>query len=102
MAKQTETTLTHPTLHPKTVTSKNPTTITQLKAQGYRVVDPDDDTATGYDAQKAADLKAEIDRRNADRDDATRISPDGRSHAAYKAALEADDDAQADGDGGDA
>lgn len=39
----------------------------------------------------AADLKAEIDRRNEGRDEADLIKPDGRSKAAMSAALAADD-----------
>lgn len=40
----------------------------------------------------AADLKAEIDRRNEGRDDDAKIKPEGRSKAAMQAALKADDE----------
>jgi hypothetical protein len=51
--------------------------------------------ADGYDDQKVADLKAEIERRNSDRDEADQIPSDGKK-AELVAALEADDEAQAD------
>jgi hypothetical protein len=60
--------------------------------------------ATPYSEQKMADLKKEVDRRNATRAQEDYINPEGRaSVASYAAALEADDKAQADSsdDGGD-
>jgi hypothetical protein len=46
--------------------------------------------AEGYEAMKVADLKAEIERRNADRDEADRVPVDGKK-ADLVAALQADD-----------
>jgi len=45
---------------------------------------------TGYEAATVADLKAEITRRNADRDEADQVSPQGNKPDLI-AALEADD-----------
>lgn len=42
--------------------------------------------------RSAAELKAEIDRRNEDREEGDQIKPDGRSKAAMQAALDADDE----------
>lgn len=50
----------------------------------------------GYQSMKVADLKAEIARRNADRDEADRISTDGKK-ADLVAALEADDEDSGEG-----
>ncbi|MEU5668955.1 SAP domain-containing protein [Micromonospora sp. NPDC047753] len=47
--------------------------------------------AEGYEAMKVADLKAEIERRNADRDEADRVSSEGRKPDLI-AALQADDE----------
>ncbi len=99
-----KTTLKHPTLRPHIATSSNPTTITQLKSQGYRVVTDDEEIPNVYDGRKAGDLKDEITRRNEDRDPEGEdyIRPEGRSREAFQSALEADDAAQADAaDGGD-
>lgn len=98
-----KTTLQHDTLRPHIATSSNPTTITQLKSQGYRVVTDDEEIPSVYDDRKAGDLKDEIDRRNADRDPEAEdyIRPSGRSRDAYQSALEADDASQADGAEGD-
>lgn len=46
---------------------------------------------TAAEELSAADLRAEIDRRNEGRDEADLIKPDGRSKAAMQAALAADD-----------
>ncbi len=51
-----------------------------------------------YADLKAADLKAEIERRNADRDDDAKITPAGKKNADLIAALEADDAAHDEGD----
>lgn len=60
--------------------------------------DEDDDAPKPYRERKMADLKDEIDRRNADRTDETKIDPEGRaSIESYSAALDADDAAQAAG-----
>ncbi|MEU7609546.1 hypothetical protein [Micromonospora sp. NPDC049204] len=48
--------------------------------------------AEGYEAMKVPDLRAEIDRRNADRDEANRVSAKGQKPDLI-AALKADDDA---------
>lgn len=95
-----ETTLVHETRNPKQITSSNPTTITQLKSQGYRVVPEGEAEPTGYHAQKAADLKVELDRRNEARDEETRIVPAGRKQSDLADALKADDAAQAEQPGG--
>ncbi|MGW3888895.1 SAP domain-containing protein [Micromonospora chokoriensis] len=47
---------------------------------------------SGYEGMKVADLKAEIDRRNEGRDEADRVSSEGKK-ADLVAALEADDTA---------
>jgi hypothetical protein len=76
--------------------------ITNPKAWGD--VDAEGDGGTGeddgYGSWKAADLKAEIKARNEGRDDSTRIVPEGGKNADLVAALEADDAAAAEGDGG--
>lgn len=46
---------------------------------------------TGYGAMKKADLLAEVERRNAARDDAEQIVPESDKNADLVAALEADD-----------
>lgn len=46
--------------------------------------------STGHAALKVAELKAEIDRRNADREDDAKLSTEGNK-AALVAALDADD-----------
>jgi hypothetical protein len=53
----------------------------------------DVEAETSYEDQKVADLRKEIDRRNADRDPSgdEDIKPDGTSKEALVAALEADD-----------
>lgn len=88
-------TLVHETRNPKVVQATKPTTITQLKSQGYRVVDAAAAPPTGYAALTSADLRAEIARRNDARDEESRIVPDGRKNVDLVAALEADDAAQA-------
>lgn len=60
---------------------------------------------TPYEEQKIADLKAEVDRRNTERDPEgeSYIRPEGRKQADLAAALRADDeraDADAGGDSG--
>ena len=66
---------------------------------GSHLVDGQDDDEDGpapYRERKMADLKAEIDRRNEDREDDAKIDPEGRASIdSYAAALEADDAAQA-------
>lgn len=52
---------------------------------------PADDEPVGYDAQKVADLEAEIANRNEGRDEADQIVPAGTKKADLIAALEADD-----------
>lgn len=47
--------------------------------------------ASPYDSMKPAELKAEVERRNAGRDADVQIEPDGKSAAALVAALKADD-----------
>jgi len=60
------------------------------------------ETPSGYEAMKAADLKAEIEKRNEGRDGAAKLSTQGNK-AALIAALTADDepDAVADADNDD-
>ena len=48
----------------------------------------------GYEAMKVAELRAEIERRNADRDEADQVPSDGKK-ADLVAALQLDDDARA-------
>jgi hypothetical protein len=59
-----------------------------LLVNGYRV--PDDRSSSKYDDLKAADLKAKIEARNADREDGAKLSTAGNK-AALIAALVADD-----------
>lgn len=47
--------------------------------------------ASSYSSMKKADLLAEIERRNADRDDADKIESESDKNADLVAALEADD-----------
>lgn len=47
-------------------------------------------SASGYGGQKVAELRAEIDRRNEDRDEDAKLSTEGNK-AALIATLEADD-----------
>lgn len=55
-----------------------------------------DEPITGdYGDRKAAELQAEVDRRNATRPEADGIEVDGKTKAALVAALEADDTASA-------
>lgn len=49
----------------------------------------------GYDTQSVADLKAEVERRNADREDDGKVVPASAKKADLVAALVADDEAQA-------
>lgn len=49
----------------------------------------------GYEALKITDLKAEIDRRNEDREDADLITPPGAKKADLIEALQADDATEA-------
>lgn len=93
MSDSNEVTLVHEHRKPNEVTTSKPATITQLKSQGYRV--KSDGEPSRYETSRAADLKAEIDRRNADRDEDSKIVPVGRKGSDYAAALEADDAAQA-------
>ena len=53
--------------------------------------------ATGYQAHKVDELKAEIARRNADRDESDQLSADGKK-ADLVAVLEADDAASGTGE----
>lgn len=54
-------------------------------------------STTGYAAMKVADLQAEVERRNEGRDEADRLSPEGKK-ADLVAVLEADDAAARDGE----
>jgi hypothetical protein len=60
----------------------------------WRIHDGSDarDGAEGYEAMKVAELKAEIERRNEDRDEVDLIPVDGKK-ADLVAALQLDDDA---------
>ena len=65
---------------------------------GDHLLVADDEAASepeGYESLQKADLKAEIERRNADRDDADKIEPESDKNADLVAALVADDEAQA-------
>lgn len=88
-------TLVHETRNPRVTTATQPTTVTQLRSQGYRVVDAADAPPIGYAAMTAGELRAEIARRNEAREDDERIVPEGRKNADLVAALEADDAAAA-------
>lgn len=82
--------------------------VNYCRATGYDVETLDGATDAGdgtqpasYDDMKVADLKDEIDRRNTDRDAEVQLAKSG-TKAELIAALEADDEAQADaGDGND-
>ena len=91
-----EVTLVHDEKKPNRVTSSNPNTITTLRMKGYRILDDSEVASqpTGYAALNGKQLDAEIARRNADRDEAAHITPDGRRNTDKVAALEADDAAQ--------
>jgi hypothetical protein len=76
--------------------------VEHLKSLGYleetdgpTESDDSDDQPKGYVDQKVGELKAEIETRNAAREDDAKISTDGNNKAALVAALEADDAAQA-------
>ena len=56
--------------------------------------DGSDSGGEGYEAMKVAELRAEIERRNADRDEADQVPTDGKK-ADLVAALQLDDDARA-------
>lgn len=64
---------------------------TAARLSGY---EPADESAGGYSQMRVAELRAEIERRNEGRDEADRLSADGRK-ADLVAVLEADDAAHA-------
>lgn len=62
---------------------------------GDHLLDDSESGPSPYRDRKLVELKAEIDRRNADRADENKVDPQGRaSIESYAAALEADDLAQ--------
>lgn len=68
--------------------------IDHLKSLGFieDAEGPNESKADGYGDWKVADLKAEIERRNSDRDEDSQIPSDGKK-AELVEALEADDEA---------
>lgn len=60
--------------------------------------DDETDEIPPYEEWKKAELLAEIERRNAERDDDDQISPEDEKNATLAAALNADDDAHPDED----
>lgn len=77
--------------HPGTrvVVNVDPGTAARLQSQGWRPADTP--PGGGYEAMTVADLRAEIARRNAGRDEADRLPTDGRK-ADLIAVLETDDE----------
>ena len=75
-----------------------------LLAHRFEAVDEPDEEAEGYQAMKVADLRAELERRNADRDEDAQITVEGTGKNGavlgkdIVAALEADDAASSDDD----
>lgn len=56
---------------------------------------PAEDDESPYSGLKVADLKAEVEKRNTDREDDAKVSPESDKKADLIAALVADDESQA-------